>query len=99
MNYSLVLWVKIWQIFIPGRLELLKTHHCALYYQCRRPCIALFKFKVEYRVKDKIILLQVVQTNMSPALTNNDLIVPNLPANGKKMIDTVIDIDVDSAYK
>jgi len=26
----------------------------------------------------------VVQTNMSPALTNNDLIVPNLPTNGKK---------------
>ena len=70
-----------------------------LYSQYRRPCIALFKFKVEYRVKDKIILLQVVQTNMSPALTNNDLIVPNLPTNGKKMIDTVIDIDVDSAYK
>ena len=30
MSYSLVLWVKIWQIFIPSRLELLKTHHCAL---------------------------------------------------------------------
>ena len=30
LSYSLVLWVKIWQIFIPSRLELLKTHHCAL---------------------------------------------------------------------
>jgi hypothetical protein len=30
MSYILVLWVKIWQIFIPMRLELLKTHHCAL---------------------------------------------------------------------
>ena len=30
VSYSLVLWVKIWQIFIPSRLELLKTHHCAL---------------------------------------------------------------------
>ena len=30
MSYSLVLRVKIWQIFIPMRLELLKTHHCAL---------------------------------------------------------------------
>ena len=53
--------------------------------------------KVENQVWDKIIFLQVVQTNMSPALTNNN-IVPDLP-NGKKMIDTVIDIDVDSAYK
>ena len=25
----MVLWVKIWQIFIPSRLEFLKTHHCA----------------------------------------------------------------------
>ena len=31
MSYSLVLWVKIWQIFIPMRLELLKTHHCAVW--------------------------------------------------------------------
>ena len=31
MSYILVLWIKIWQIFIPSRLELLKTHHCALY--------------------------------------------------------------------
>ena len=30
ISYSLVLWVKIWQIFIPMRLELLKTHHCAV---------------------------------------------------------------------
>ena len=30
MSYSLVLWVKIWQIFTPSRLELLKTHHCAV---------------------------------------------------------------------
>ena len=30
VSYSLVLWVKIWQIFIPSRLEMLKTHHCAL---------------------------------------------------------------------
>ena len=30
MSYSLVLWVKIWQIFTPSRLELLKTHHYAL---------------------------------------------------------------------
>ena len=74
-------------------------NYTPLHPKFRRPCTVLFKFKVEYRVEDKIILLQVVQTNMSPALTNNDLIVPNLPTNGKKMIDTVIDIDVDSAYK
>ena len=30
ISYSLVLWVKIWQIFIPMTLELLKTHHCAM---------------------------------------------------------------------
>ena len=30
MSYSLVLWNKIWQIFNPMRLELLKTHHCVL---------------------------------------------------------------------
>ena len=28
MSYSLLDWVEIWQIFIPRRLELLKTHHC-----------------------------------------------------------------------
>ena len=32
ISYSLVLWVKIWQIFIPMRLELLKTHHCGVRY-------------------------------------------------------------------
>ena len=31
MSYSLLDWVEIWQIFIPRRLELLKTHHCVLY--------------------------------------------------------------------
>ena len=30
MSYSLLDWVEIWQFFIPRRLELLKTHHCAL---------------------------------------------------------------------
>ena len=30
MSYSLVLWVKIWQFFFPSRLEVLKTHHCAV---------------------------------------------------------------------
>ena len=31
MSYSFLDWLEIWQIFIPRRLELLKTHHCALY--------------------------------------------------------------------
>ena len=48
-------------------------------------------------LKDKIILLQVEKSAMSPALT--ETVVPNLPTNGRKMIDTLIDIDVDSAYK
>ena len=30
MSYSLLDWVDFSQIFIPKRLELLKTHHCAL---------------------------------------------------------------------
>ena len=30
MRYLLDL-LKIWQIFIPSRLELLKTHHCGLH--------------------------------------------------------------------
>ena len=30
MSYSLLDWVEIWQIFIPRRLELFKTHHCAV---------------------------------------------------------------------
>ena len=30
MSYSLLDWVDFWQIFIPKRLELMKTHHCAL---------------------------------------------------------------------
>ena len=30
MSYSLLVWVEVWQIFIPKRLELLKTHHCVL---------------------------------------------------------------------
>ena len=29
MSYSLVLWITIWKIVIPMRLELLKTHHCS----------------------------------------------------------------------
>ena len=48
-------------------------------------------------VEDKIIL-QVEKSAMSPALTE-DIVIPNLPTNGKKMIDTIIDIDIDSAYK
>ena len=30
MSYSLLDWVEVWEIFIPKRLELLKTHHCAV---------------------------------------------------------------------
>ena len=30
MSYCLLEFVKIWQIFLPSRLELLKTHHCTL---------------------------------------------------------------------
>ena len=32
MSYSLLEWVENWQIFIPSRLELLKTHHCVLWH-------------------------------------------------------------------
>ena len=31
MSYSLLEWVENWQIFIPSRLELLKTHQCAVH--------------------------------------------------------------------
>ena len=31
MSYSLLDKVEIWEIFIPRRLELLKTHHCVLW--------------------------------------------------------------------
>ena len=41
MSYSLLDWVEIWQIFIPRRLELLKTHHCALH--CMKSAIFYFQ--------------------------------------------------------
>ena len=48
MSYSLVLWVKIWQIFSPMRLELLKTHHCALATHASAEVLELV-FKQEWR--------------------------------------------------
>ena len=52
-------------------------------------------------VEDKIIVVQQTsesknhEEEMSPAI----IPIPNLPPNSKKIIDIIIEIDVDSAFK
>ena len=50
MTYSLLDWVDFWQIFIPKRLELLKTHHCAEF----KKTVLVFLYLYQYGTVNSI---------------------------------------------
>ena len=53
MSYNLVLRVKIWQILIASRLELLKTHHCALSPESTQPLATSVNSSQKLMVEEK----------------------------------------------